>query len=1770
MQHAAGRIRCYDPVAGRPADRDRLTFLEAVGRPGLAVGSRDRRRGDRAEGPGNLVTAGDRDRAAHVRRRRQRGAAQDQRVTESGGAVVEAHDGPRANGTAQREPDRLTGGKAEARPGQTVVADDAVGQHVEVARRLPADRLARRDRQPVGHGKRARGIAPNTQQRCAGCRQQRDDAARLVRQTAEPDDGEGPNRRRAGPVVQAQHHLLTDGETVVRPAQPIGSRQGDGAVRRGRGHIERVPIDGVRVAGDELQRCVAAAMHGGEAAVFGHQADTAIGVVIRTGDQCAGDVETIVPRTEEQIEHLDRRMADVGAEQVRDRIDYDRPVADACRIHAGLTERMRAVEHGGEVEAGVHVEPGQRRRCECARTAALGAVVIDVQGVDRLRLRRLRRDGEGWRVCLAWQQHCLNDGAIGGRGAAFHRQRPANAAERVRDLRERSKILVTGLDVEIRVGDDRHGYLLVPITRIGVGGRCRRGVRDARRHFDDRDVRGGREAHQPPAKRPSAVAHRRPGRCRMIGQDHQVELARRAARDQVHFFQQRAGEAGDLDQLPFEETAVEPARAVHPFQHIQHLADGYALQGLIAPEAPANDRDLRIADSRDREGSAKRRAVGFQDFKELAGREVGVDEAADIQPRNRIADRHGDVAREQQERHSPDGILDSTAVNAALVDLLHRDRVVRVGVERTLHGGQRRAAGRRQGDGQVANRPRRRGDRVVTGGVIDANNASALDPDLLTRQEPVAQPTAGLGAARPRDRPNTGCLRDRDIAGEKLDRLHAARLRQRDPAKSGRIVRVDVGLSIRDDVDIDIGPRRRVQPHLIGVAGTRAGRCRAGAHQRAAGALAQEHARRAVVDHQHVEALAGALAVGQSRRFIDRIDGRRRVDRGEEGCIVRVLDRPALHRMGGDDHRCVPIAAVEVDIVRPWCAIRQRRLGRMEPQVDGRQEHAVIRRGSDCDPHRTRGTIRQFDSEQIRDLGYRVAFQDLGVGIDCEVIVRAVRRRRIELRHHHRRQIVVMHGDFDVSHDRMIERRIVAEHRVTDRHRPVALGKGVVDRLDVNDLLAGLRRTRLCPMGAVEHEHDSTCRDVDRVAVQDDMASVIHRRNFAGHQDAVAVAHLVDDFAGVQDALPRGGWAEDGMLFLRRHRRRYGHIDMGPGLRRLGKIDAIDVLSPALPHIGQTGAGIADHVLVDDHLALGRTCDAQSDALGDETVVGRIAGRDPVVNRAAGAVDIARHHVARDVAGDVDGVVAQTADDPHGHAGCGAEHVDRVVAFQRVDLQNLDILIRHRQPGTEDALVGHHDVVGEFGAQDHQLVEAVAAIDRNGRIDVVFDLVLTRAGTDRGFGGGGEALGQFGLRDLLHRIDPDDIAGDRIGLRQREGTHGEQIVAVVALQPQDGLVRVNGERVVAGAAFGHQRRCRAGAEPAARRRDRTEDALRRQRIRQLRKLVVRHQRAAKRVAERQRYVRAAVPLQAVDLTNLERIVTGPAIQRGDRRVVVDREIVVTAHPVDAEASVERGVVVHTLHLLRPHIRVGARIGCLRDAQIGGMHDRDERRVIGIEHRPVRRFLGDPGRAAQQEDVVERTVRAVVSRVLIVGSVNRQVVNAIVQRTGIEHVHDIVANIDIVAGGTMRAGAVDDVGVGAALTVERQGIAGFLPGLRLLVDDHRLQLVDDEEVLTVARLGDFVVADRRCLCFRRHQVTAAQSQQPNRHTDNRVVTIIGIGHAGIRPGIDRDHVPNRKARGGPVESGIGIGNRVAAGARRENQRPGHHDGRRRRVAAIGSG
>ena len=244
--------------------------------------------------------------------------------------------------------------------------------------------------------------------------------------------------------------------------------------------------------------------------------------------------------------------------------------------------------------------------------------------------------------------------------------------------------------------------------------------------------------------------------------------------------------------------------------------------------------------------------------------------------------------------------------------------------------------------------------------------------------------------------------------------------------------------------------------------------------------------------------------------------------------------------------------------------------------------------------------------------------------------------------------------------------------------------------------------------------------------------------------------------------------------------------------------------------------------LLDDDAALAGARDAQVEPGGEQPVVERIGRRDGVVDRAAGALDVEREDVTGHVAGHVHRVVAEPADHARRDARGGREDVDRVVALERVDLEHLDPRVGDPDADAVDRARRDDDVVGVLGAEDDELVEARAAVDRDGRVHVVLDLVRARAGADVALGGGREAGREPRHRDLVLRVDPDDVAvvvrrarvavgagrrvaAVRLRLREREAADDEQVVVVAALEPQRRLVRVDGEDVVADVADGDER-----------------------------------------------------------------------------------------------------------------------------------------------------------------------------------------------------------------------------------------------------------------------------------------------------------------------------------------------------------------------------
>ena len=862
---------------------------------------------------------------------------------------------------------------------------------------------------------------------------------------------------------------------------------------------------------------------------------------------------------------------------------------------------------------------------------------------------------------------------------------------------------------------------------------------------------------------------------------------------------------------------------------------------------------------------------------------------------------------------------------------------------------------------------------------------------------------------------------------------------------------------------------------------------------------------------------------------------------------------PSGRAVDGEQHRRAPVVAHARELDRVVRVGEQR--VRVDVRVLGEARVAAV----ELDPRLAAGVEHELhaDRQRARILLQRDE-QLVGAARVRAEEVEALDRQRAAVLLAHRRaragrdlgdvdagRVVVAQRDLDVAHGDGVEQRVGRDRRVLDDDDAVALRARVVDGEHVDPLAVEV-------VAAVEREHERALVLVDGDAVDElvalevaDVGAVAARPRRA-EPDRVGLAVV----ERVREAGDRLGVGERVVgLLLRRARGGDRDVDERAGIA--GKADrvAVDVRHRAARRERALADGRALVALVvDDDLTGVGGGEVVVDAVDRQAVVERVElGLHAVVDRAADALELARDDVLADVAGDVDRVRAEAADDAVGRAVARRDDEELVVALEAVDLDDLDVLVAHVQAGAEDALDRDDDVVGELGAEDHDLVEARAAVDGDRGVDVVGDLVLAAARADVQRPRRREAQPDDRPRDAVG-VERDDvvlplrrIGGRRVRLRagevrvgvvadavavavdaesrpalavvagvlgrvararavevdgvqarvrvgreidvgqaarvvaigvgvadggQREGAHDEDVVVVVALQAQLGLVGVDGELVVAGAAGGDERRVRAGRQPAARRRD------------ELGERVVRQQRALVLVA-----------LEAEDLADLERVVAGAAVERRDRRVVVDEERVVAAHAVDRQAAVERRVVGDPLDevgdlvadraaAVAGETAVGGAVAVQQGDERGPVGDLGRRRAgrrdrdVGVGD-AVRAVRVDALRRAQQEDVVGRVaVRragdvAVEEGVVVVEAVDRELVDAVVRGARVEHVDDVVADR------VVAAGRVDGVVVGLGLAVEREAVAGARavrePGRR---GEHvgGLQVPDREEVLAVGFVG----------------------------------------------------------------------------------------------------
>ena len=720
---------------------------------------------------------------------------------------------------------------------------------------------------------------------------------------------------------------------------------------------------------------------------------------------------------------------------------------------------------------------------------------------------------------------------------------------------------------------------------------------------------------------------------------------------------------------------------------------------------------------------------------------------------------------------------------------------------------------------------------------------------------------------------------------------------------------------------------------------------------------------------------------------------------------------------------------------------------------------------------------------------------------------------------------------------------------MADRHGAVALGAIVdlghavmVDGPHVDPLGVGLA------VGS-EGQHHGPVVDRDRHTVDDDVALVLGELVTVGvvvgsaraQPDRVALTvgqrHRVDQ--RVVDLLLRRAGCGDGDVYGVR-----GELAASPQ----PDLVPVDVAKQVGRVVVAWRATLSDRgepvVLLDqdDPDRVGGYVGL--DPVGGQSVVIDVTRRgDDVVDGTADAFKFERDDVLGDVAADVDRVGAEAADHAVGDAECRRQHEELVVTFETVDLDDLDLFVTHVETGTEDALVGDHEVVGELGTEHGKLVDPGATVDRDRCIDVVLDLVVATACADveRLVGREpatddrrGDAIdvewndvvepsrrdacvgvvansvvvvvlaerlveaGRLAARaDVvvvgIERVGTGDLVGmhghvehgaQRVaggvtiaGGGESERSHDEQVVVVVAFEPQFGLVGVDGEAVLPGASMDHHRCADAGRQPAAGGSD------------QIGERVLREQSPA--VVRLHRVVDSECrALGAELLTDLEHVVAAAAVERDRHRAVVAVEVIVAAVSEHGQATVEAGVVVDPLDVGVLSAVVVARavesevvdvavqqgheawpVGDLGRADAVGV-------PVGVDR--VQPLLGlgvDAGHPAQQEDVVARQWIGLVERGRVavdrrLDAVHEGLVDAVVLVAGVEDVDQVVA------GDSLGAGGPDLVGVTVGLAVERQRVAGggdrAGTGGRCRRDERRLQEVDEEAVLTIVAGWDQIV------------------------------------------------------------------------------------------------
>ena len=334
------------------------------------------------------------------------------------------------------------------------------------------------------------------------------------------------------------------------------------------------------------------------------------------------------------------------------------------------------------------------------------------------------------------------------------------------------------------------------------------------------------------------------------------------------------------------------------------------------------------------------------------------------------------------------------------------------------------------------------------------------------------------------------------------------------------------------------------------------------------------------------------------------------------------------------------------------------------------------------------------------------------------------------------------------------------------------------------------------------------------------------------------------------------------------------------------------------------------------------------DVLRIDALVFRVGTGHRVDDQTAMALQVVtdnRHFLAV-ASAHVEGVAALTADDLQRHTGAGVLDEEAVIALQRINRHLLQTGVGDVQTGTINALVIDHEVVTEFGADDSQGVKAVATVDTHRGVDGIGNKVSALATVD------------VGVRCLgIVRVDLD------------EGTDGEGVVVLIAIQEQLGLVAVDREVVVTRTAVQHRALADAIGQEAG-------GDLCRYKI----------------IFRSQTVVRVAAIAPGLEhLTNLEDIVAGVTINRGRCQVVVQHEGVVAIATKDFHRAGDIGVVVDALDDAADHRQTGR-------IHLNGSHHANAQIPVGTQQEVVA-LVGAINTQAVDAGVIVRLVKDIDAR-----------------------------------------------------------------------------------------------------------------------------------------------------------------------------------------------